>query len=237
MSDSPAMPAASASMPATIGVLGPKRAMTRGATTTMQHHDRDGHRQQGGAARRRHRSRGPAAGRGSGRTTSGSTRRPAGAGRGWRPARFGVRKMPSRISGSRRAAWMATNAASSSEPAGDDQQRGRRAPAVLGRADDAEHRSAPGRRWRSRADKVDRAATRGRRGISVGVSGQREQRDGDVDVEHPRPRRPLGEDAAEEDAGGAAGRSRRAVDRRRPWSAPWGWSRRASSAGSARRAR
>ena len=44
------MPAASSSMPATIGVLNPKRAITRGATTTISSMIADGHRQQRRAA-------------------------------------------------------------------------------------------------------------------------------------------------------------------------------------------
>ena len=99
---------------------------------------------------------------------------------------------------------MATKSGQQREAAGDRERASRRAPALLGGADDAEdgQRQAGGRG--ERAGDVDRAAARGRGGISAG-DGEHGERDRDVDVEDPRPGDPLGDHAAEEHAGGAAG--------------------------------
>ncbi len=93
------------------------------------------------------------------------------------------------------------------------EQCGRRAPALLWGAHDAEHDERQAGGHGQRAEHVDAAAPGGRRRHQRRDGGQRGQSDRDVEPEHPGPAQPLGDHAAEEHSGGTAGGGGRAVER------------------------
>src|SRR3954449_5770416 len=130
-------------------------------------------------------------------------------------ARFGALKIPSRTSGSRSRACMATKSASSARPP---------SPAA---SVDAEVQPASGARTTANTTAASPAVTvaalgRSRlpRRVTPAGSTERVHREdgdgqGDVDEEHPGPGGVLGQDAAEEHTGGASGGCRGAVQRQR----------------------
>jgi hypothetical protein len=99
--------------------------------------------------------------------------------------------------------------------ASEHEQRGRRPPSLVGRAHDAEHRDGEATGGSGRAEQVDRAAPRRSSRHETRRQREHEQGDRDVDVEDPRPGDPLGDHAAEEDAGRPTRGSGRTVDRER----------------------
>jgi hypothetical protein len=96
--------------------------------------------------------------------------------------------------------------------AAEDEQGLGGAPALLRRADDREHGHGQAHRRGDRAGEIDRAAARGHGRHERRRDSENDQRDRDVDVEDPGPRHPLGDHAAQEDAGGAPGGCGGAVD-------------------------
>jgi hypothetical protein len=119
--------------------------------------------------------------------------------------------MPSRIRGSRRRPWTATNAASARRAPAPSSSVSATAQPCSGAHDREDERGEAGGR-EHRPDDVHGTAP-GRSGWhQAGRQREREERDGDVDVEDPGPAGPLGEDATHEHAGGTARRGGRAVN-------------------------
>ena len=109
---------------------------------------------------------------------------------------------------------IAKNAASSTYARTHQRQRRDRAPAGDVRADDPEHQDRQPERRRDRAREVEVPLAplgTARDDVALGQDG-RDQADRDVDEQDPAPAQKIGEHAAEEHAGGAAGASHRAPD-------------------------
>ena len=117
-----------------------------------------------------------------------------------------MRKIDSRTSGWARRAWMSDEEAEECDGGGQDTPGLHGVPADLRGPDDAVHRGADAGGDGERTPAVDGPAPcPGACGHQLPGGGDGDQRDRDVDEEHPWPGQVFGDDTAEEHSGGAAG--------------------------------